>query len=161
MCTRHSLNLLLLPERSECPPSWAANAWHWLGGTNTHLSPFATGVCACVCEIQRVCVSMVLCSSVWTELALSALVRSAGRQYGEVIMLLCCHTPLCSCIHFEGPRERRAERSKEEEAWEGDTESSMLILIQAHALVAPLGPFTVGGLFSPLLHDSLSPDWIF
>lgn len=107
-------------------------------------------MCVCARNTESVCVSMVLCSSVWTELALSALVRSAGRQYGEVIMLLCCHTPLCSCVHFEGPGERRAERSEEEEeAWEGDAKSGALILIQAHARVAPLGPFAVGGLCAP------------
>lgn len=60
-----------------------------------------------------------------------------------------------------GRRRRRSrEEEEEEEAWEGDAESGALILIQAHALVAPLGPFTVGGLCPPP-HDSLSPDWIF
>lgn len=87
---------------------------------------------------------------------------ATGCYSGDVITVPCCQTLLGSFLHFKMvKRERTKEeqgdkrRPRKKEAVGGLAERGRPIYIQAHALVAPLGPFITGG-FCALTHCHLS-----
>lgn len=98
--------------------------------------------CVCVCALQWSSVPVPGLS--WLYQPYSVLYwLAAGHDCGDVIILSRCQTLLCSCIHFKVKGRRKAE------AGTGGVEGSGLIFIQAHDVVAPLGPSIMGGFRIP------------